>query len=140
MTPRGHAATSTRRLVLLALAGWLFGVPATAAAGEIVIEIDALKPSALSVALDEPVAFVNRSGRLVHVEFAGPDDGHRVWQVPGRIRAIFHRPGRHPYVVHFESGPRRELRGVVEVQASPAPRPGDPTCRGLTVEETCIER
>jgi len=32
MTPRGPAATGTLRLVSLALAGWLFGVPATAAA------------------------------------------------------------------------------------------------------------
>jgi hypothetical protein len=76
----------------------LFVAPVAAAAGEIVIEAGALKPPVLIVGADEAVAFVNRSGRLVHVEFAGPDDAHRVFQVPGRIRAIFHPPGRHAYV------------------------------------------
>jgi hypothetical protein len=76
----------------------LFVAPVAAAVGEIVIEVGALKPPVLIVGADEAVAFVNRSGRLVHVEFAGPGDEHHVFQVPGRIRAIFHRPGRHAYV------------------------------------------
>lgn len=113
--------------------------PLAAAGAEVVIEANALTPAELTVASDEAVVFVNRSGRLIHIDFLGRADEHHVFQVPGRIRATFHRVGRHPYVVHFESGPRAELRGVVNVQKSPVPRDGIPVCRGVSVEEICIE-
>jgi hypothetical protein len=120
-------------LLLLLLA------PATAAAAEIVIEATALTPVALTIEADEPVTFVNRSGRPVHLEFAGRAEEHHVFQVPGHIRATFHRPGRHPYVVHWETRPRGALRGVVDVRERTTPRDDVGVCRGITVEENCIE-
>jgi len=95
--------------------------PLVAAGASIVIEATALTPPVLIVAADEPVVFVNRLGLLIHIEFLGRADEHHVFQVPGRIRAVFHRVGRPAYVVHFESGRRAELGGVVDVQESRAP-------------------
>ncbi len=112
--------------------------PLTAAGAEVVIGASALTPPVLTVAADEAVVFVNRSGRIVHVDFLGRTGEHHVFQVPGSIRAIFHRPGRHPYVVHFEQVPRGELRGVVDVDEPREPRGEPPVCRGITVEGNCI--
>ncbi len=113
---------------------------ARAADREIVIGAGALEPRVLLAPLNERVTFVNRSGRMVHVELIGPEGEHHVFQVPGRIWAEFHRPGPHPYVVHFESGAPRELSGFVRIdgEAQPAVTPSE--CTGLTVQETCIER
>jgi hypothetical protein len=126
------------------------GVPATVAAGLLWLllvsplsaaaaEFGALTPTVLRVESDATVAFVNRSGRLVHINFLGQADEHHVFQIPGRIRATFHRVGSHPYVVHFESGPRTELRGLVVVQQSHAPRHEALLCRSVTVHEICLE-
>ena len=117
--------------------------PLAAAGAEIVIEARALTPPVLTVAAEEPVAFVNRSGRIVHVEFLGREGEHHVFQVPGSIRAIFHQLGRHPYVVHFGRDLREErrseaLRGAVDVVESRQPRGELPVCRGITIEENCI--
>jgi hypothetical protein len=113
--------------------------PLVAAGAEIVITTDALTPAVLTVAADEPVVFLNRSSRIVHVDFLGRTGEHQVLQVPGSIRAIFHRPGRHPYVVHFEEPRRGELRGVVEVEEARDPRVELPVCRGISVEGNCVE-
>jgi hypothetical protein len=120
--------------VLLLLLG-----PLTTAAAEIVIEAGALVPGILTVDTDEPVAFVNRSGRVVHVDLLGRVGQHHVFQVPGRIEAVFHWPGRHPYVVHFDSEPRGELRGAVEVRERATPRDAPPACSGISLDETCLE-
>jgi hypothetical protein len=125
--------TAAGLLALLLLA------PMPVAATEVIIEASGLMPPVLTVDADEQVSFVNRSGCTVHVEFFGRTDGHHVFQVPGRIRAIFHRPGRHPYVAHFETKPRGELRGFVDVREQTTPRGDPPVCRGITVEENCLE-
>ena len=108
-------------------------------AAEIVIEAGALVPSVLPVDIDESVSFVNRSGRVVHVDLLGRVGQHHVLQVPGRIEAVFHWPGRHLHVVHFDSAPRGELRGTIEVreQAMPPDRP--PDCSGISLDEICLE-
>lgn len=107
---------------------------------EIVIGPGALEPRVLLAPLNERVTFVNRSGRMVHVELIGPEGAHHVFQVPGRIWAEFHRPGPHPYVVHFETGDPGELSGFVRIDGEPTPVVTPPECTGLTVQETCIER
>jgi len=106
---------------------------------EIVIKADGLEPRVLQVSTVDRVVFVNRSGRLVHLDFLGRRDQHHVYQVPGSIWAVFHQPGPHLYVVHFESGEgRRELRGVVEVGHT-GRDPDLPECGRLTVEGICVE-
>jgi hypothetical protein len=107
---------------------------------QVVIGPDRLEPRVLQARTADRVTFVNRSGRVVHVEF-GPDRGrHDVFQVPGEIWAVFHQPGPHVYVVHFETSPRRELRGVVEIVHAPdGPSERWPTCTSITVEGTCLE-
>jgi plastocyanin len=117
----------------------LLVAPLTVGATEIVIEAGALTPAMLTVESDAPVTFTNRSGRTVHVEFLGVADGHQVFQVPALIRATFHRTGLHPYVVHFETRPRTELRGVVDVRERTTPRDYLPVCTGITVDEVCLE-
>ena len=105
---------------------------------EIVVETMALRPPILRTTVERRVTFVNRSGRVVHVDFVGDQDRHHVVQVPGSIWAIFHRTGSHPYVVHIESGHRHELKGVVEVVDDPSP--GEPrVCDTVTVMGVCIE-
>lgn len=109
-------------------------------AAQVIIGPEGLEPRVLQATTADRVTFVNRSGRVVHVEF-GPDRGrHDVFQVPGQIWAIFHQPGPHVYAVHFETGPRKELRGVVEVGHVPE-RPSKPwpTCTGVTVDGVCLE-
>jgi hypothetical protein len=113
--------------------------PLTAAGAEVVIEASALTPPVLTVAADDAIVFVNRSGRVVHVDFLGRTGEHHLFQVPGSIRAIFHRPGRHPYVVHLGRDRREELRGAVEVEEPRASRGELPVCRGITVEGNCLE-
>lgn len=133
--------------VLLAVAACGLALGATAGSGwaghrlghEVSISGKALDPEVVDVGLHERVTFVNRAApRTVHVEFIGPEGEHHVFQVPGTIWAEFHRPGRHPYVVHFSRGEPRELHGVVQVgfEEPSAAR----ECDGLTVQEVCIER
>jgi hypothetical protein len=109
----------------------------------VVVRLDGIEPAVLRTTTGERVDFVNRTGRLVHVQFAG-DDGrqHEVVQIPGTatIWAVFHRPGKHPYEVHVViDGRERTLRGLVEV-AEGAPRAVDPSACGVTVLGVCIER
>jgi hypothetical protein len=132
---------STRRLLILAACGgMLLATPVPGAAAEIVIDAGSLTPAVLTVESDDSVTFVNRSGRVVHLDFLGPADAHHVFQVPGRIRATFYRAGRHPYVVHFETAPRAELRGFVEVREPEWPRSQPPVCSGVSVGDICLER
>jgi len=123
----------TALVVMLAL------MPARATAPTVVIGAGRLVPPVLEVAIDQRVTFVNDAARVVHVDFVGHAGEHHVFQVPGRIWAVFHRTGRHPYVVHFESGRGEALRGAVDVVQGA--EPGDPpTCNSVTVMGVCLER
>jgi len=115
-------------------------VMATAAEQDtIVIEATRLQPSILRTTTEQRVTFVNRSGRPAHVDFVRRSGEHRVFQVPGRIWAIFHRAGVHPYVVHLERGTNVvTLHGTVE--AVDEPDVSHPICDNLTVMGVCIER
>ncbi len=129
--------------VLVALA-LLLGPPPTRADDEVVIEARGVRPPVLRTTTAHRVTFVNRTGRLVHIEFTGDPGEHQVFQVPGQIWAVFHRPGRHPYAVHIGSGRSvATLQGAVEVTEDPNARPGPPTCdsvtlHGRTIEGPCI--
>ena len=134
---------NTRGVIGVMLALLVGGLAAASAAvamakDEIVIERTKLIPPLLKTTVGERVTFVNRSGRTVHVEFLGDAGRHRVFQVPNEIWAIFHRPGLHPYEVHFSDPKGATLRGTVEAVADPS-RPGEPhTCDSLTVMGECI--
>ncbi len=130
---------SAGRLVPLVLAALLWTGSVNARDGEIVIGATRLDPPVLRTVTEQRVTFVNRSGRIVHVDFLGDAGQHHVYQVPGSIWAIFHRPGRHPYVVHFKTDGGRELRGVVEVESGTIPGPLPPTCTGFTVMGECLD-
>ena len=143
MTPWA-ALGPTLTAICLVLAGG--AAPPAVSAGraataeeEIVIETSRIVPAVLKTTIERRVSFVNRSGQMVHVDFVGRSDEHHVFQVPGRIWAIFHRPGRHAYVVHFYGGRHGDLRGAVEAADDPGLRPSAPICGGVTVMETCIE-
>ena len=109
--------------------------------GEVIIEAGALRPSVLMTERERQVTFINRSGRMVHVDFMIRDpELHHVIQVPDRIWAIFHRPGRHPYEVHFRDPAIAGLHGVIEVVGDPYGGPDARICSGITVQGACIER
>jgi hypothetical protein len=137
---------SARRVVPIIIALAVAGLCPVAARAddEVVIEAGALRPPVLQTTTAHRVTFVNRSGRLVHVEFTGDPGEHRVFQVPGQIWAVFHRPGRHPYVVHVGTGRNVvTLAGAVEVRSDPNAPPELPTCdsttfHGRTITEPCI--
>lgn len=137
---------NTRRMIRITL-GLLIGALAAAlgpsvamAEEQIVIEGTKLNPPALKTTVGERVTLVNRSGRMVHVDFIGNSGRHEIFQVPTEIWAIFHRPGLHPYEVHFSYPKAVTLRGMVEAVEDPS-RPGDPTtCDSFTVMGVCIER
>jgi hypothetical protein len=110
-------------------------------AGEVIIEATGLQPQVLLTEPEHRVLFINRSGRAVHLDFFIRDpELHHVFQVPDRIWAIFHRPGRHPYVVHFGGPGAADLQGAVEVVGDPYGGPDPHVCSGVTVQGACIER
>ena len=110
-------------------------------AGEIAIETTALHPEVLLVEPNRRVRFVNRSGHSIHLSLITKDpQRHHVFQVPEAIWAIFHRPGRHPFEVHFLDGAFPTLRGAVEVQYDPFGQPDHFPCGGITVMGACLER
>jgi hypothetical protein len=84
-------------------------------------------------------SLVNQTNSDSHVEFIGDQGEHHVVNVPGRISAVFYRPGRHPFVVHVASTGRELARGVVNVPENPA-RNELPVCGWITVEGICFER
>lgn len=115
------------------------GASAAHAADEVVIEATALRPPVLATATGQRVTFVNRSGRMAHVQFLGDETGHRVFQIPGEIRAVFHSPGRHDYIVHFSARREAGLRGAVEVARDLTGDHVVPACSGLTIKGVCLE-
>jgi len=113
-----------------------------AAPDPVVVQIrtDRLEPRVVQATTAQRVVFVNRTGRIVHVQFQGKEGArHHVYQVPGEIWAVVHYAGPHLYVVHFETDPKRELRGVVEVGHAPESESGLPTCRSVTVRGDCLD-
>lgn len=115
-------------------------VSAAAEAAESVVAISAqrVEPPELRVLPDQRVVFVNRSGRSLHIDVVGDAKQHHVFRVSGTIWAIFHRPGRHTYAVHFEDVSGGVLRGVIEVTEDVS---GSlpPTCSTITVLSACLE-
>jgi len=110
-------------------------------AGEIIIEAEALRPQVLMTEPDRRVIFVNRSGRIVHLDFITRDpEQHHVFQVPDRIWAIFHTTGRHRFEVHFAEPAMADLHGAIEVVGDPYGGPDPRICSGVTVMGACIER
>jgi hypothetical protein len=101
------------------------------------IEAGGLTPPTLAVVAEEPVIFDNRSGERVHVQFLEEDGSHHLFQVTARIWAVFHRPGRHEYVVHRDDRP--DLRGAIDVVEAPDAA-GLPVCSTITVMGVCLER
>lgn len=104
----------------------------------IVVETTRLTPDAVSVSADGEVRFDNRSHRPIHVEFLDESGHHHLFEVASSIGAVFHRVGRHPFVVHFRDGTRRELHGVVNVVEIPRRGPELPVCGWITVEGNCL--
>ena len=131
---------SPRVLLLIALGALALLAPSVVQGDdEVVIEKNGLKPPLLNTTTAHRVTFINRSGRMAHVEFTGDPGEHKVFQVPGQIWAVFHRPGRHPYVVHLGTG--RDvvtLRGAVEVTQDPSGTADLPTCDSVTLEGQTI--
>ena len=110
-------------------------------AGEIIIEPGGLRPSVLMTEPEHRVVFINRSGKMVHVDFIIRDlELHHTVQLSDQIWAVFHRPGRHPFEVHFQDRASADLHGVIEVVADPYGRPDPLICSGVTVMGACIER
>jgi len=111
--------------------------------GEITIEADGLQPPVLFVESEREVNFVNRSGRLVHVEFQhrGLDQHqHHLVQVVDRIWAVFHQAGAHRYAVHFLDPRMKDLEGAVVVGENRYGGPDPSECGGVTVMGACLER
>jgi len=112
-------------------------------AGEILIEANALHPEELMTEPEHRVLFTNRSGHSVHIQFTmkNPNgEQHHIVQVPEQIWAIFHKMGRHPFVVHFLDRTMPDLYGAVEVVGDPYGRPDPLVCNGITVMGACLER
>jgi plastocyanin len=108
-----------RAVLALLVAVVCVGAPSAVAATEVVIITEtALDPPVLRVPTGAQVDFVNRTGTNAHVEFGTAPRQHELVQVPspGTIRVIFHRPGRHPYIVHvWRDRLPTTLAGIVEV-------------------------
>ena len=109
--------------------------------GEVIIEAGGLRPQVLMTEPDRRVTFINRSGRPVHLDFIIRDaELHHTVQVSDQIWAVFHRPGRHPYEVHFQDRTIVDLHGVIEIVGDPYGGPDARICSGITVQGACIER
>jgi plastocyanin len=138
----GENWTKLLARIVIGLAALAWGAAPASGDETVVVRPDGIEPAVLRTTTGERVDFVNRTGRLVHVQFAGDGRQHEVVQIPGpaTIWAVFHRPGKHPYEVHVVvDGRERALRGLVEV-AENAQRAVDPPSCGVTVMGVCIER
>src|SRR3990170_5828046 len=114
--PRGGKLRALALAVLALAVAQVAGVlvpPLVWADEDILIRSTGLQPPVLKTAPERRVTFVNQTGQLVHVDFGEEPGQHHTFQVPGRIWAIFHRPGRHVYEVHFPDG--RTFAGAVDV-------------------------
>lgn len=106
---------------------------------EVVIERQAVKPGVVRIAIDRTIVFVNRSGKPIHVTFLGYRGMHHVSETSGQLKVVFHRAGRHPYVVTPADGHESHLHGLVEVDTSPSHGRELPVCTGLVVKDVCLE-
>jgi hypothetical protein len=131
----------TRRVFLtVGLIASLTASPGTAAE-PIVVGPGLLRPSAAFVKAETWLEFVNRSGLPVHVEFFDRSgEQHHVIHEPDRIWAIFHRPGRHLFVVHFLDRKHADLHGAVDVGEGPHGGPDPLLCSWITPMGGCLER
>lgn len=118
---------------------------ADAATSVVVIGGQKLEPPLATTAVGQPLAFVNRSGARVDIDFLGSSEQHRIAQANGSIVAVILDPGRHPFIVRFSNDRRHHLHGVIETRDAPstcdAPRAseGFPVCGQVPPGETCIE-
>ncbi len=112
--------------------------PPEARVALIVVEVARVAPATVTVPGDGEVRFVNRSQRPIHVQFLDESGHHHLFDVASSIGAIFHRAGRHPFVVHFRDGSGRELHGAVDVTELTRAVPGPPVCGWITVEGNCL--
>lgn len=129
--------------VTVALMWPAFTVADGTVTGEMLIEANVLYPGVLITEPEHRVLFTNRSGRMIHIQFTmkNPNgEEHHLVQVPEQIWAIFHRMGRHPFVVHFLDRAVPDLYGAVEVVGDPYGRPDPLVCSGITVMGACFER
>ncbi len=117
----------------------LVSAAAEAAEREVVISALTVDPPVLRVLPDQRVVFVNRSGRSVHIDLVGDAKQHHVFRVSGEIWAIFHRLGRHDYIVDFDDPGRGHLRGVIDVTEDRVSGSLPPTCSTVTVIGACLE-
>jgi hypothetical protein len=119
----------------------LQAVPAALAGEQVIIEPGGLRPPVLVTEAQRQVDFVNRTGRLVHMEFLGHEpDEHHVVQVQDQIWAVFHLAGRHNYEVHFLDPAMKDLKGAVEIREHPSEVSDPLVCRGVMVTGGCLER
>jgi len=105
---------------------------------EVLIERQAVKPALLRIAIDRTILFVNRSGQPIGVTFLGYRGMHHVSESSGQLTVVFHRAGRHSYIVTFGDSDESHLHGLVEVDASPSHGREPPVCTGLVIREVCI--
>jgi hypothetical protein len=127
------------RATVVSLLSILLWAASAAAESEVVISAQGVDPAVLRVPPDERVVFVNRSDRSPHIDLVGDAKQHHVFRVAGAIWAIFHRPGRHAYTVHFEEPGGALLRGVIEVTREGMSELTPPTCPTITVMGACLE-
>jgi len=121
------------------LLAFLVSAASAAAEREVVISAETVDPPVLRVLPDERVLFLNRSGRSMHIDLVGDAKQHHVFRVSDEIWAIFHRPGRHAYIVHLEDPGGGLLRGVIEVTQESVSESAPPTCSTVTVMGACLE-
>ena len=142
MTHRWNAAMSAACAIAVTIAAISSLASSTAHAAdpiEIVIERGGVKPDVLRTAIDRTVVFVNRSGKPIDVSFLGYRGMHHVSETSGQLTAVFHRAGRHPYVVTFGNSYEGHLHGSVEVDPDPSHRQETPVCTGVSVRYICME-
>ncbi len=146
--PKGWGLATVRRVILVMViaAVALLLRPGLSPAeeitmGEVIIEATGLRPQVLMTEPEHRVTFVNRSGHMLHVDLILHDpELHHVFQVRDQIWAVFHRPGRHSFAVHFSDPGMADLHGAIEVVGDPYGGPDPHVCGGVTVQEGCIER
>lgn len=122
-------------VIALSLAGPAQGQPVV----EVVIFPAAVEPETVRTVLGTTVAFRNRSGRPIEVQFVGYRGWHHVSETPEGAVVIFHRAGRHPFVVRFSGSDQGHVHGVVEVDAASRPPRSTPVCTTVKVQDVCLE-
>lgn len=107
----------TVAMILVGAVAFVGSIGTACAEGKVSITREESKPKDVEVKAGQEVRFVNSSGQVVHVWFAG-NDAVRFYVPPGSggAKVKFDKPGTYEYTAHVTGGKSHAHTGTVVVK------------------------